>query len=313
MTARLRDLPERLVAMGIDRRFAVDLASVIVGARRCALMHVPAGIVDAIRELACEYSLFSIAAKRLRRIPDSRSREGLLFDLESQSASSGEEWAELWFGLTPSGLAESKRQFDAKDLGYPECCIDDYSSCSSLSGHYQKYLRCSERGHWEINRLSAVCCDGFIMPDFFPCSLACEAAVDYSRRFFEVATQTIDPLTIARWRSVMRGVYAVAEGSLICWPNWHVTDRVLHLENAGAMSASLTAVAHGIEETMPREVVILPMHHFLESHEIGAPLEVHVHSVHGGIVKLPCRFGVDRNDEDWLTSAPQTPLNAPCT
>ena len=61
----LTNLPSRLQMIGLDQRFALDLDSVALGVRRCALLHVPAAIAADASALAREIGLVEVAAKRL--------------------------------------------------------------------------------------------------------------------------------------------------------------------------------------------------------------------------------------------------------
>lgn len=288
----LTNLPSRLQMIGLDQRFALDLASVALGVRRCALLHVPAAIAADASALAREIGLVEVAAKRLVRRPDAHSREGLLFEGDSASAGSGEAWTELWFEQSFTGPSSSTELRDERALGYPLCCVQAYRGSSSIAAHYQRYLRCQERGRWEINRLSAVFCDGFFMPDFFPCSLSCSAAVTFAKGFFEVADQTIDSKTVARWRSVMQGVYGMFGGRLYCWPDWQPEVGALRVENATALSISTVEIAEGITNGLDSEVLLLPMHHFLTDQALGSESVLRVRRLGGDEIELRCRNGV---------------------
>lgn len=288
----LTDLPNRLQLIGMDQRFALDLASVALGVRRCALLHVPASIAADAGALAREIGLVEVEAKRLVRRPDAHSREGLLFEHDSASAGSGEVWMELWFERSSSVPSSSSEVRDERALGYPPCCVQAYSGSSSIAAHYRRYLRCQERGRWEINRLSAVFCDGFFMPDFFPCSLSCSAAVTFATDFFKVADQTLRPQTVARWRTVMQGVYGMFEGRLYCWPDWQLEVGALRVENASALSISTVSIAEGIPNWLGPEVLLLPMHHFLTDQELGSLSILRVRCLNGDEIELRCRNGI---------------------
>ena len=269
----LTNLPSRLQMIGLDQRFALDLASVALGVRRCALLHVPAAIAADASALAREIGLVEVAAKRLVR-------------------RSGEAWTEPWFEQSFTGPSSSTELRDERALGYPLCCVQAYRGSSSIAAHYQRYLRCQERGRWEINRLSAVFCDGFFMPDFFPCSLSCSAAVTFAKGFFEVADQTIDSKTVARWRSVMQGVYGMFGGRLYCWPDWQPEVGALRVENATALSISTVEIAEGITNGLDSEVLLLPMHHFLTDQALGSESVLRVRRLGGDEIELRCRNGV---------------------
>ncbi len=292
MMTNLSLLAGRLQRLGLDQRFAMDIGSVVLGVRKRALLHVPELISQGVRELAAEYGLKEVASKRLIRRADPGSREGLLYDAEADACRSDEQWTEIWFeagNLSSTPLVRPQGEWD---LGYPDCCVAAYAGSRTIAAHYRRFLRCEERGFWEINRLSAVFCNGFFMPDFFPCSLACSAAVEFSRMFLAVAEQTIDIQTIDKWRSVMQGVFALHGERLYCWPRWECVRGVLQVDNQTASSVALAEIASEISRAGTSEVVVLPMSHFLPELALGSSFELRVRSLDGSETALPSRLGV---------------------
>lgn len=248
---------------GIERRFAIDIASVALGVRPRALLHVPSASSERIVVSLQQLGLVCVARRNLVRHQDPCSREGLLSSCAEGVRDASEQWTELWFQCRGVPVPSTEELFDrtGSALGYPACCVSRFASVRSLDELYVSYLLEDKPGYWEINRLAAVFCSGFLMPDFFPCSLSCRVARDFVTSFHDVASALFAESQCATWRRAMQAVYFVLDGQLVFAPDWRCTANTLVVDSASASRAPLASIGREVGRLSVHGFRVLPFTH----------------------------------------------------
>ena len=259
----LQSLPARLVAIGIDRRFALDIASVVSGTRPRALLHLPDAAKSELNRILGGLGLFKIATRTLYRRGDTSSRESVLFESSPNDGGTCENWVEVWFQRVGTEVPPASWLIGnpGEALSYPTCCVDAFTRRRSLSDSYFRYLTDPVPGAWEVNRLATIFSDGLLMPDFFPCSLACDSAKKFAIGFDGVAKSVFSGALISEWRRMQRAVYTIICADLVCWPNWSVNAGRLRLDADHALKVPLAEVAQGLPPTGGEVARLVPFAH----------------------------------------------------
>ena len=213
---------------GLDPRFALDIASVKKGIRPRGLLHVHASQARGIHSLLTTYGLKVIAERYLEGSRDSQSREGILSDLKPNTPAS-HLWHEIWFSTQDIAAIDSAELFHAPGLhlSYPGCCVNAMLATHTLSSFYDTYINDPHHRHWEINRLTTVFSDGLLIPDFFPCSLACREARDFASPFIELAREILGSNRAADWIQRAKQPYFVYQDSLYTALDYECEDNHL--------------------------------------------------------------------------------------
>lgn len=244
MSIILRKLASDLREIGVEERFALDIASVVVGIRPRGLLHISRNLRTGIVELFHRYGLGVGYERELDRTPDEQTREAILTD-RTMHQDRAELWLELWYQRTDQPLPSA--DFFLRDTGirlsYPVCCVEAMRDKSSLASHYRSYIFASDSGrHWQLNRLSALFSKFIMMPDFFPCHLACSHANNFVEPFVSLAADIWGPDTQAEM--VRR-----AQQPIFLWKDWVLTfgqfsvvDQCVRVERNSGMKVPLSTL-----------------------------------------------------------------------
>ena len=243
-------LLDELTTAGLDTRFGIDVASVATGVRPRGLLHYPSVADDRITELLRRLQLLVVAKRNLYRTRDTHSREGILSQVPWPDSSS-ELWHELWFANRDAPSVDSESLFASPGhyLGYPDCCVEAMLRSRSLSTFYATYLFATRPRSWRLNRLTTLFSKRLMMPDFFPCSLACTAAEAFVAPFFEIGSQTFGIVEAGAWEKEARAAYFLNDGYLYQAIAWRITDEGVVVDLGGIRSIALQSIA---EIEMPK-------------------------------------------------------------
>lgn len=269
---------------GLDQRFSLDIASVKKGIRPRGLLHVHASLSTGVKSLLTTYGLKVIAERCLEGSRDPQSREGILSDLKADTKAE-HVWHEIWFSSHEAPSIDSTELFRApgRYLSYPKCCIKAMLATTTLSSFYDVYINDSRQRAWEINRLTTVFSDDLLIPDFFPCSLACHEARDFARPFIELAREVLGASRAAGWIERAKQPYFVYRDSLY-------TTRDYSLENSHlvvAMESMSKRLLKDIGRTISLQEVhfsLIPFAHFYNSPE--EPLRITLTKGEQSLVEL---------------------------
>lgn len=229
----MKSFIKTLESLGLHRRFAVDVISVIRGVRRTGLLHVPVVAESDLCYSLKGIGLKVIARRGLTRSDDPNSREAVLKDCrESEEAN----FAEVWYAQCDNNLPLPSDLFanPGRYLGYPSCCVAEWERLQSQRDFYSRYLFETSSGLWEVNRLSAVFEGGLVFPDFYPCSLECQAARSFVAPILEAVRDTLDRDWVDQTIKWMRAPVVIHGGELYGFPNWSLSgvDLELHTHDA---------------------------------------------------------------------------------
>jgi hypothetical protein len=249
--------------MGLDGRFALDIGSVVHGIRPRGLMHVGGHLVMDLERLLGELGLTVIASRRLRGMKDAVSREGVLSDsAETKEAS---DWGEVWFASEKSARVEPSELFKnpGQYLGYPECCCRALQNDQPLASLYCSYMQSTPSRHWKLNRLAALFHEVILMPDFFPCSLGCQAALRFVEPFTELANAILAEDDLRSAKAAMRAPVTLIGNEIVFWPAWRLLDGKLYLHSGHAKKEHIAAVSSKLQPVAPDQCVLIMFEHLL--------------------------------------------------
>lgn len=247
----MTQLPHSLEALGLDRRFTVDVLSVARSVRRIGLLHAPLSSESGLREIFAGVGLTVFSRRELVRQDDPDSREGILRD-----PAGGEvvNFIELWYARPGEDVLPSPRALFAdpgKHLGYPQCCVAEWERLKSQRDLYRRYIFETVGGNWEVNRLASLFQTGLLIPDFFPCSLSCRAAREFAAPIVDLAREILDPAWVRDTMGWMQAPLIQFGGSVYAFPTWTFNGRELELNTANAAHVSLAAVGRFDDEEPP--------------------------------------------------------------
>jgi hypothetical protein len=255
------DLPQKLEEVGIPRRFAVDVCSVVRGVRRMGLIHAPLETGARLRAVLNKADLAIFAQRMLLRCDDPNSREGILRECR---AGEDANFIELWFARPDAGSLPASDALFANPglhLGYPPCCVAEWERGKSQRDLYRRYIFDTVAGHWEINRVVTVFQGGMLIPDFFPCSLDCEQARAFVAPILALAQSTLDRawvLETVRW---MQAPLVCHSGSLYAFPTWTLADSRLELSITDGVKVPLSAIGN-FDDQSQRVFRLVSFRHF---------------------------------------------------
>ena len=241
----MTDFPNSLKHLGIDEHLVIDVASVIHRNRPYGLLHVPRINKTNVCNILSNIGLRIIHTRRLVRVRDLNSREGTLVSVFSPENSNLDEWYEIWFCRLDYCLTtiEDLELHTGKTLGYPPCCVERNKSLKSLAPYYHEYLFSKNPGFWEINRLASVFSAGMIAPDFFPCSLSCQAARDLAQSYLPLGIEYLGQQKISKWCKDLQSPITLWDGKLFHWKEWVLDHGVLHLNTISSKYVKLEDIA----------------------------------------------------------------------
>lgn len=281
----MRMISDAVQRAGLGARFALDVASVSRGIRRFGLLHVESGREQATRACLDELGLVVVASRALHRFMDPRSREHIL--VESRM-SSGDTCHELWFATSAASAPTPADLFSdpGLHLGYPACCTRFMMESPSLAYHYRRYLFDTAPRHWEINRLTTLFSAGLLMPDFFPCSLACSEARRFATPFIQLAKETLQDGEAVRWIGQAQQPLLMYQGSLFSFSDWRLDGDTLHLQAGSARSVRVKDIATMDATLKMTEPLLLDFHHLRSSPHAAAPTMARIESASGDVISI---------------------------
>jgi hypothetical protein len=261
-------IADRLELLGIERRFALDVSSVKIGIRPRGLLHVPRSASYPLECLLGDLGLRVEASRILFRSADPLTRESLLTE---ESQGNLPEWSEVWFARRDAPQVSQETLFEdvGRFLGYPACCRAAMTTRDSLAGVYRRYLMERSNRQWQLNRLSTLFSSFVLMPDFFPCSLSCSAALNFVEPFLQAAKATFKAEEVSAATRFMKGILTIIEDQIICWPDWWTSDGSLHVDLSSAKKERVGKVCRGIEDNELSQPGLLVFEH-LAGIDLGA-------------------------------------------
>jgi hypothetical protein len=281
----MRLICDAIQRAGLDMRFALDVASVARGIRKLGLLHVVVEQEQATRACLDQFGLVVVASRALHRIADPHSREHILVD---SGSTPGDACVEIWFSASSGSAPSASELFGdpGRHLGYPACCTRFMLESPSLARHYRRYLFDTTARHWEINRLTTLFSPGLLMPDFFPCSLACLAAREFATPFIQLAKETLPEGAANNWIQQAQQPLLLHRDSVISFSRWRIDGNTLHLSAASARSI-------GVKEVIPRgdfppftRPVLLHFRHLRSAPEADAPTIARIETARGETVSI---------------------------
>jgi len=260
---------ELMRSVGMDERFAIDVGSVRRGHRVLGLLHLEACRAERIRDGLQLLGLKVVATRFLTRESDPTSRESLLKATRLAplgNVSASHEWAEIWFSRLGVDVPGADELFDdpGQFLGYPPCCVRSFQRIVGLSTHYRRYLFDAPLRHWELNRLTALFGRSLLMPDFFPCSLGCAAALRFCRLLLGAAEEVLGPVRLVDWIDLARQPIVIMGGSICTFAEWRLAGTCLEVSVSSGSKVPLDAVGSGLPSQAPDSPWLVPFTHLAD-------------------------------------------------
>jgi hypothetical protein len=223
-------LKQSLSDSGINPRFAIDIASVAERVRDFGLIHIEAQQKERMIEILSHSNCKIIKCRNLKFIKDSESREGMLYDIKG-----GEKptHCEVWYSNINKEVEPNFDPFlnPGKFLGYPNCCVSKYESTNGMGLFYREYLFSDNKIRFnEINRLCTLFFPNLLMPDFFPCSLSCEAAKEFNLKIQSVINHIYSKDEITETFKYKLAPILLISEKLYCFPNFNIEYHKLILK-----------------------------------------------------------------------------------
>jgi hypothetical protein len=267
----MKKLAELLGNLGVERRFALDIGSVIYGVRPRGLLHVSADLQYGLEHLLNSLGLRIEASRELCREHDSTSREGILNDYSSDPAA--EKWCEVWYSNADAAPVDQATLFSnpGKFLGYPECCRRSLEGKDALARLYRRYLFEDSDRHWEINRLAALFHDAILMPDFFPCSMSCASARSYVIPFHDVALRVLSKREIEEAKKAMCAPITIIAGEIVQWRDWNSDNGRLRVKVGSAKKEAISRVSPYLPSSEPSTALLVGFKHLLDLEKKALP------------------------------------------
>ena len=263
----IRHLPTKLATIGIEKRFALDVGSVVSGLRARGLLHVPCEQVENLRQLISACGLVIEAERELQRVKDPETREGILVERQRRASCSDQWWNEIWFRSATSAAipADVLWRETGSILGYPNCCTRFMEGQRSLSQHYNRY--CFDPGggrHWIINRLSSLFSQNLIMLELFPCSLSCDHARDFAKPFVNLARDIFQADIFEAARKCAMRPYVRLRDHLVAFDEWECFPEMIRVNLDTATKVPLSDLGiHNYRKDI--EIEILAFAHLQEA------------------------------------------------
>ena len=224
------ELKNCLIEIGINPRFSIDIASVAERVRDFGLIHIEAPQKEQMIEILNNNNCKIIKSRSLKFIKDSESREGMLYDIKD-----GEKptHCEIWYSNINKEVEPNFDPFlnPGKFLGYPNCCVSKYESTNGMGLFYKEYLFSYNKIRFnEINRLCTLFFPNLLMPDFFPCSLSCEAAKEFNLKIQSVINHIYSKDEITETFKYKLAPILLTSEKLYCFPNFKLENQKLTLK-----------------------------------------------------------------------------------
>ena len=238
--------------LGLEGRFAIDVASVHAGLRPRGLLHVAFHQNQIVSHWLKESGFRVDAERTLSRAEDSRTKESILSDCDG-FGSCADLWHEIWFSCDKVSTVSEKQLFGnpGKWLGYPTCCVDFMRGQSTLANHFSRYLQSNESARcWEINRLASLFTKDLLMLEFFPCSLSCAGALRFSQALLPLARRVLPTAEFAAGFSAARMPLLIWGDYVVGFPEWEFVDGRLNLKTDSAKKVRLIEIGCGEQSSL---------------------------------------------------------------
>lgn len=266
---------------GLGPGAVVDVASVMHGVRPMGLFHLPSERDEELGEALRRAGLSVIHRRFLTRRSDPCSHDSLLESDGGPAApgSAAGRWSETWFAArgTSQAAAADLEGRTGELLGYPPCCTAANRACKSLAPYYLRYLTSGVPGFWQANRLATAITGARTLPDYFPCSLRCEASMELSERCMDALRRETGDEWVASMVADLRAPLTLWGGSIVLWRQWTSDGGTLELRAAGAVSVQASSIVRVPGGQMPAadRPVLVPFEH------LGHPRRVRLVSADG--------------------------------
>jgi hypothetical protein len=267
----MKKLGDLLENLGIERRFALDIGSVIYGVRQRGLLHVSSDLQYGLEHMLNSLGLRIEASRELFRKHDSTSREGILNEHSCDPLA--EKWCEIWYSNSDATPVDQANLFSnpGRFLGYPECCRRSLEGKDALAHLYRRYLFEDSDRHWEINRLCALFHDAIMMPDFFPCSMSCASARKYVIPFHDVAHRVLSKREIDEAKKAMCAPITIIAGEIVLWRDWKCHNGRLQVKACSAKKEDVSRVSSYLPTSEPSTALLVGFKHLLDLGEKALP------------------------------------------
>lgn len=222
-------LKESLTKIGVNPRFSIDIVSVAERVREFGLIHVEINSETKIIETLNACDLKIIKSRHLVFKKDKDSREGMLYDVKFND---NPTHCEIWYTSLKNKIDFNFDPFTnpGKYLGYPKCCVSKYENSIGMGSFYEEYLFSGKTRYNEINRLCTIFNKNLLMPDFFPCSLSCEKALEFSKKIQSVTGLIYTKEEISETLKYKNAPLVVLSEKLFCFPNFRINHDQLILK-----------------------------------------------------------------------------------
>ena len=223
-------LKQSLSDCGINPRFSIDIASVAERIRDFGLIHIESHQKEQMMQILNNCNCKIIKNRNLKFTKDSESREGMLYDIKN-----GEKptHCEIWYCSVNKEIDPNFNPFlnPGEFLGYPKCCVSKYESTSGMGLFYKEYLFSDNKSRYnEINRLCTLFFPNLLMPDFFPCSLSCEEAREFSLKIQSKINLIYTKEEIKETYGYKLAPILIISEKLYCFPNFKLENQNLTLK-----------------------------------------------------------------------------------
>ncbi len=265
------DVYKAVVNAGFSPRVAIDLASVASGVRKHILLHLPCAERVAALAIIERTGLVVEAYRELERQPDKGTGE---FILRPTSASTlpHNAYIEIWV-CRSGGEVDRHRLFEdpGSMLGYPACCTKRYELARPLAEYHRSYMWSTAPGHWENNRLAALFLPYLPIPDYFPCSLACDASKDFVAPVLRVAKNVLPNGVFDELTRCMKAPLVVTQEILVMLSGWRYEAGQIQAEASRGIAISITAVLADVPTGLMTTPFVIPFGH----HGDATALQIH--------------------------------------
>jgi hypothetical protein len=249
----------------LNPRILYDIFSVLFGVRKMGLIHLPIEKLAFIHKQLTEFNLFEVAKRYLIISKDKESRENLLRDSYKVENASH---VELWFSLDENINIDPFKN-PGKALSYPECCVKSYESNEGLSSFYNNYIFSNDTRNFKLNRLVVLFNKDLMMPDYFPCSLSCQASSLLIDKCNQVVLDKFPKDINENINKIMKVPLLLWGENLFYVPDWEIKSNNLFLKiNSNIKSQKLNDIFKLNEKNIllldKKEPKLLKFNHLLD-------------------------------------------------
>jgi hypothetical protein len=222
-------LKQSLSDCGINTRFSIDIASVAERVRDFGLLHIEINQKEKTIEILQKSDCKIIKSRDLKFTKDPESREGMMYDIKDRDKATH---SEIWYCSVNKDIEPNFDPFlnPGKFLGYPSCCVEKYETTRGMGVFYRDYLFDESNIRYnEINRLCTLFNSNLLMPDFFPCSLSCKSAKEFSVKIQAILNQIYSADQIQESNKYSYAPLIILSEKLYCFPSFRIQGESLFL------------------------------------------------------------------------------------